>query len=80
MKSIKFVIGIGILLTGCSKSDFEWKENCNCGIVTDVDKSIDFNFVEVENNCTGNLETFMIDADRLNQPVIGRGECFRTSW
>ena len=80
MKKLTLIIGLGIALTGCRDDDFKWINNCDCGIITDVELVDDYYYVEAENNCTNNLNTFRIKWSDLPKPVAGRGRCFDYSW
>lgn len=60
MRRLKTLLAVSILaLAGCTK------EQCNCGIVKNDGYDVETNchWLEVENYCTSNRETFCFDED-----------------
>ena len=80
MKKITLIIGLGILLTGCEKNPKSFNENCECGLITEVQYASGYYFVDIKNNCSDNSTNYMIEWDKLPVPEAGRSKCLGYEW
>ena len=82
MKKLTVLIGLSILITSCNrdKDEFSFYSNENCGIITKVYEIGTYQYVDVQNNVTGNIETFTLNREDWVGLQAGEGKCFNNQW
>lgn len=79
MKAIAVIMAVvALAMAGCTK------ERCNCGTVKNdgYEFETDCHWLEVENDCTSNRQTFCVDQDVWYDYFPGDQICFndRAQW
>tara|TARA_R110002020_G_scaffold405655_1_gene615686 strand:- start:891 stop:1160 length:270 start_codon:yes stop_codon:yes gene_type:complete len=89
MKKLLTVLSFGLLLTGCEKEERDYQSNCNCGTITKVryvkgyeHYYNEYYILDVQNNCTGNIEDIKITVPEFTEwkHGVGQGECLEYKW
>lgn len=87
MKKILLFLSISLIAFGCKKEEeeeLESNEQCNCGIIANdgIDSTTNCNWLEIRNECSGNLKKFCFDEDVWMNNYVGDRFCVSnvSSW
>lgn len=75
----KILLILALAFTGCQKETPQPPANCTCGIVMNEGIENDCYFVDVKNDCSGNVKRFCLNSNdwmnfHVNDPICMSNE------
>ena len=79
MKKLLIIIGLILIIGACQKEDTNvWGADCKCGLI--ISDDVNNYSIDVRNDCTDNVKTFVLTEGDWMNAHPGEGYCGGSTW